>query len=70
MLMKCRSCPTEDKISMHKDGYEVIAFTCAACREKDVIRKALVAYQLSNFKRVTLQNGDWYYVPRTLKKAS
>jgi hypothetical protein len=70
MIMKCRNCSVEEKISIHKDGYDVVAFTCHICREQDVKRKAELADRVSNFRRVTLQNGEWYYVPKVMKKAS
>lgn len=57
MLLVCK-CGTEKPIQMHKDGYEIVRFVCNNCRYIAHLK------QTENEVRITLQNGDWYYVKK------
>lgn len=64
MIFKCGRCCIEETVSFHKDGYEVVAFTCFKCREILINKKQLIIHKTQ--VRITMQDGDFYYV----KKAS
>lgn len=61
MLLKC-NCGTEQRVSIHKDGYEVVKFVCDPCRRKNMILR------VSNQVRITMQNGDFFYVKKVFKE--
>lgn len=67
MVFKCK-CGVEERCSIHKDGYELVGFVCPICREKAVLKGgpslSKYAMEVSNSKRITLQDGDFFFVPR------
>lgn len=70
MILKC-ACGKNEPVAFHKDGYETVKFICLDCRAWYALKpkSPIPAPSVSNFRRVTLQNGDFFYIP-ALKKAS
>lgn len=70
MILKC-GCGKTEAIGFHKDGYEAVKFICLDCRAWYALKPGspIPVPPVSNFRRVTLQNGDLFFIP-SLKKAS
>lgn len=70
MILKC-ACGKTETSAFHKDGYEAVSFICLDCRAWYAMKPGspIPAPAVSNFRRVTLQDGDFFYIP-VLKKAS